>query len=150
MVKTRRRGKAGVPLGKSAVLNDVILRFTCSVHAALSRYLKISEHRLGCVLPYSWRHSTLCRPIYNYVDDKAPLNKPHNRYSVWCSTNKKLIACKASSTKLLPLKLCHILCLLWKPILSVTAQGTEGCGNTCESCLRSCLPATEVDGNEAP
>jgi len=43
-----------------------------------------------------------------------------------------------------------MLCLLWKPILSVTSQGTEGCGNACETCLRSCLPATEVDGNEAP
>jgi hypothetical protein len=39
---------------------------------------------------------------------------------------------------------------LWKPISSDTAQGTEGCGDTCETCLISCLPATEVDGNEAP
>jgi len=46
MIKTRRKGKAGVPLGNSAILNDVILRFTCSLHAVLSRYLKISQHRL--------------------------------------------------------------------------------------------------------
>ena len=99
MVKTRRKRKTGVPLGKSPILNDVILRFTCSLYTVLTRYLKISQHRLVCVLPYSWRHSTLCRPIRNFVDDKAPLDKLHNRYSVWCSMNKKLIACTAPSTK---------------------------------------------------
>lgn len=110
MVETRCKGKAGVSLRKSAVLNDVVLRLTRSFHAVLLRCLKISQHRLVCVLPYSWPlHSTLCIPTYNYVDDKAPLNKPHNRYSVWCSMNKKLIACKASSTQSLPLKLWHML-----------------------------------------